>query len=188
MGLVFPGTCEYEQMLSILSDNFGSILVALVSVISVLATNYHATRMRRRDAEAAQALEVIKRENSAADRLYEDRRDALFGLQTQAILTRNKLGLNNLLRAVTDPPARKGYDYGPLDCASYRAQTYCSKEGAAAAENLRKALHIAPHAPIEGVREVSGALEKWNKAILSELKISFPSASNKSTPDKSVSS
>lgn len=175
-------------MLSILSDNFGSILVALVSVISVLATNYHATRMRRRDAEAAQALEVLKHETSAADRLYEDRRDALFDFQTQAILTRNELGLIDLLHVVTDPPVRKRYDYGPLDCASYRAQTYCSMEGAAAAESLRKILHVAPHAPIEGVGKVSEALGQWNKAILSELKISFPSASSKSTPDKSVSS
>lgn len=179
-----PGVCEYSQMLSVLSDNFGTLLVALVSIVTVLATNRNAMRMRRMDAKDARVLEASKREASAADRLYEERRDALFGLQTQAVLARNELGLTNLLDAVANRPARKSYDYSPLDCASYRAQTYCSEEGAAAAEKLRTVLHVAPHvAAIEGTREIAGALEQWNKVILRELNISPPNASDESGSD-----
>lgn len=173
-----PGVCEYSQMLSVLSDNFGTLLVALVSIVTVLATNRNAIRMRRMDAKDARALETFKREASAADRLYEERRDALFGLQTQAVLARNELGLTGLLDAVVNRPTRKSYDYSPLDCASYRAQTYCSKEGAVVAEKLCTTLHIAPHvADIEGIREIAGALDEWNKVILRELNINPPNVS-----------
>lgn len=164
-------------MLSTLSDNFGSILVAVVSVITVLATNWNATRMRQKDAKNARELEELKHQVASRDRLYEERRDALFDFQSQAVLAINELHLNGVLAVLQPPSLRNHYDYGAVDCASYRAQTYCSSEGAKAAKKLRMALHAAPHARFEGQREVTRALNDWNAVIPKELGISPPAPS-----------